>query len=376
VVWVKDDWALLAEQYYGAKPFKIEGARQGTVRVRFSEEKPKGGRMRGSRRASPLWPLQVSLAGMVAMVSVCGLCMVWQGCDREEPASFWGPPGRLKIAVDCSATRVMDDFADPDLNQALRDYLAASSEWRVGLEGRYGQIARRRTPKGRPNENVQVHVALGFDLDSLPANTHPVLDSAARAGQASVEVCQRGHADDIGRIGTSLLVTSPRVWLNIIEWNHQTARTGTSAAIQEVAETLNKVKSHAQAVLSGEYAEGMLPPGSACRQAQDSVNVAEETTGIYTVSGYVNAGERGYLSMSIRNATTGDLLTSDLRAAEGREFVGFSRDPQQKFYFETEMMVDLGETGVDIPARFELWFTPTTSRMISQVTRVVRSWEP
>jgi len=43
VVWVKDDWALLVEEYYGARPFKIEGVWQGTVTVKFSDEKPKEG---------------------------------------------------------------------------------------------------------------------------------------------------------------------------------------------------------------------------------------------------------------------------------------------------------------------------------------------
>jgi len=291
--------------------------------------------MRGSRQASPSWWLPMTLARLAAMVSLCAMSVVSQGCGKEKPGAFGEPPGRLKMAVDCSATAVMEDFAEPDLNQALQDYLAASSQWRVGLEGRYGPMARRRTPRGWPNENVYLYVALGFEPYSLPGNAHPFLDSVARAGQASVEVCQRGHEDGIGRIGTSLLVTSrPPVrsralWLHIFEWNHETARTGTSAAIQEVAETLRRVKSHAQAILTGEYGEGMLPPGSVRRQAEDSVNVAEETTGIYTISGYVNSGERGYLSISIRDATTGDLLTSDVRAAEGREFVGFSKDPEQ-----------------------------------------------
>jgi hypothetical protein len=73
------------------------------------------------------------------------------------------------------------------------------------------------------------------------------------------------------------------------------------------------------------------------------------------ISGYVNPGEAGYVYLMTEFETNGGTERS---TSEGKEYVGWSANPAEQFFFATSVYLrgaDLGSR----PVKFQLWFHPS-----------------
>ena len=80
--------------------------------------------------------------------------------------------------------------------------------------------------------------------------------------------------------------------------------------------------------------------------------------GIYQVYARINPGTAGRVYLKVFEATRNTRLSAGRIAECSLEYTGWSDDPQEQFFYNTEITVYEGDWGVYYPARFELWFMP------------------
>jgi hypothetical protein len=84
--------------------------------------------------------------------------------------------------------------------------------------------------------------------------------------------------------------------------------------------------------------------------------------GIYSVCAYVNPGESGYAYLKVFEATKNTPLSTSRIPERSTEFIGWSDNPTEEFFYNSEITVYEGDWGVYYPARFELWFVPDSGK--------------
>jgi len=94
--------------------------------------------------------------------------------------------------------------------------------------------------------------------------------------------------------------------------------------------------------------------------------------GYYHVSAFINPGAPGHVYVKTYGASYNVPLSA--HPSRGQEITGWSSDPQQLFYYQSEVCIDEGGRQYAYPVRFELWFKPddTTMREYKLVERVYR----
>jgi len=100
--------------------------------------------------------------------------------------------------------------------------------------------------------------------------------------------------------------------------------------------------------------------------------------GIYEVSGYVNAGKRGFIYVEAFNDLTGDKVMLADDEERTNEFVGWSDVPREEFYFNVEAMCKVGDWENEYPATFEVWFKPddgSGERLLAKSRRRIFGWQ-
>lgn len=96
--------------------------------------------------------------------------------------------------------------------------------------------------------------------------------------------------------------------------------------------------------------------------------------GVYAIHAYVNPGERGHLYLKVYDTT------SDRRIkirGETRRWDGWSGDSGKLFLYLSEVRLHNGGWDSYYPARFELWFVPTSGaeeRKLVENVVLVKGW--
>ena len=225
--------------------------------------------------------------------------------------------------------------------------------WRCSLNGHYGAFDFERYGDAR----FQFRILLGID--------GPVMDKPWRKKSTSVRVGDAPVAlrviedkqFDQGR-ESYLLLESTGAALEIFEQSQQFARPFTPRAVAQVKNELDAVLVSKRAREHG-FDETLLPPESISRGSPEIHLVnGMQGGGIYQVYARINSGAAGRVYLKVFEATRNTRLSAGRIAECSLEYTGWSDDPQEQFFYNTEITVYEGDWGVHYPARFELWFVP------------------
>ena len=96
--------------------------------------------------------------------------------------------------------------------------------------------------------------------------------------------------------------------------------------------------------------------------------------GIYWVHAHVNPGEEGNAYLKVFEATTNRRLSGYRIRERTEKTIKWSEKPNELFHYRTEVTVYEGDWDYYYPARFELWFVPTSGaperKLVEKVFRI------
>ena len=253
---------------------------------------------------------------------------------------------------------------------AYRRFASRSSMWR-NSGGYYGggpDFVERGT------NNFQFCIFLGIDG---PVMFDPRSANLTRSHVGAPPVLVKAIEDkkyDQG-IESHLVLESSGAALEIFEQSRQFARPFTVRAVAQVKDELEAVLSSPRAREHG-FDETLLPPESIKRGSPELHLVG--TDGIYQVYARINPRAAGRVYLKVFEATRNTRLSAGRIAECSLEYTGWSDDPQEQFFYNTEITVYEGDWGVYYPARFELWFMPQDGgpeRKLMEKTFKIEGWQ-
>lgn len=111
-----------------------------------------------------------------------------------------------------------------------------------------------------------------------------------------------------------------------------------------------------------EFTETLLPPDS-IRRGQPVLNLYKGMQpGIYEVEAWVNPGEPGFAYLKGFEVTHDTQLSTHSLHEYSNERTGWSDDPHELFYSNSNVTIYEGDWGHPYAARFELWFVPDSGQ--------------
>jgi len=316
------------------------------------------------------------------------------------------PPSRVsccaadsgRATVDCSRTSVLNDFGKEPAREALFRHLCASADWRVtemfltlrlGSEPKRVVEAEKRTSHSSSIAEAavaaahgSVRVSLRFDA-GIPEYWDAANFALAEAGAESAEVPLLRAPGDSGDLVSTLRIRGDSLLLEISEWGGGRERPRTREAIKQLTAELRAVRDSVETVVQKGYLPKILPQRSIRQSDSDSFEVRSGGyDGDYIVSGYVNAHEKGYVTIRTFDAASGKELQADLNSWQTVEYVGWSDRTTERFFFESPLggpgeydgrEVVYGPNGEEIlptrQIRLEVWFHGGASRKLLEATK-------
>ena len=103
-----------------------------------------------------------------------------------------------------------------------------------------------------------------------------------------------------------------------------------------------------------------LMPEFSVRHGSPQLKVREaEVAEHFFVDAFINPGEAGKCYLKVFEASKNLRLTESRIKQDSLEYVGWSSDPNEKFFFNCLIPIYEVDAVKDFAARFEIWFVPT-----------------
>lgn len=338
----------------------------------------------------------IFLPGAVLTAVITGSC-----CGRIINELTEKKEWREKICtcrIDASDTTL--DLFVGDKRELLLRYLCSSAEWRVTRFGETpavtGTLVALRRAKTDSTWSTTLHGYVSdFNADTLlqtrvMIRLEPYKPRSAdgwirndwydkgATGNDAVEL--NVYKPDYEQPGLeSYLVLEGEegeegegVWLEIFEQSKSKGRKFTQKTIDEIDAELRRL-------LEKGFSPALLPKGSTKISDKSMIFVDDGMQpGIYMASGYINPGKPGWIYFKVFNTQTGKEVMYEMEQKRTIEYVGWSSDPKEKFFFNCEVWCKEGDWEHEYPARFELWFVPedgSPERLLETAERRIYGWE-
>jgi hypothetical protein len=290
---------------------------------------------------------------------------------RPKPQSAVSAPSESEITVPLDVSDPVLGQIKADQVEPLRRYLAASAGWRLTqIKGVPVAIRRELADETTPDAGKRRISPDGFYFKHQPWRRYRTLLRFGSAPlpvepdwQAVLTPAAPGRADAFLRVHPAnlpdyrsylSLSASPAVTLEIMEESMDTGRETTRRLLRETNDELKKVLTGLPAVEK----RGVLPgvyPAESVRSGSSTFKVeSAHQTGAYHLYGYVNPGEAGYVYARALDSA-GAVLSRVDAGLQTQEYVGWSQQPQQQFFFNSQLRLPAKSPA---PARLELWFHP------------------
>lgn len=120
-------------------------------------------------------------------------------------------------------------------------------------------------------------------------------------------------------------------------------------------------------------------PAESIKRGKPSIGLRKSfQPGIYDSVIWVNPGEPGMVYLKAFEVTQGTALSSERLKDASDEWVGWSDDPEELFFSNTNFTIYEGDWGKPYAARFEVWFTPDSGgadrKLVEEVFKI-EGWQ-
>jgi hypothetical protein len=127
-----------------------------------------------------------------------------------------------------------------------------------------------------------------------------------------------------------------------------------------------------------ETIQACLPPDSIRRGSPSLELRSYFQSGSYTAEIWLNPGESGMIYLKAFEATNGTRLSEDSLKRSSNEWIGWSDDPAELFFSNTNFTIYEGDRGKPYAARFEVWFVPDSGgkeRKLMEKVFKIEGWQ-
>lgn len=297
--------------------------------------------------------------------------------------------GRPVVQVNLA---VLDDLAGGKRTTLFR-HLATSAKWFVSAE-RGKLYAQRRFHTGNGGWTkalngfyggrdfdagdagyFQMRVVVGLDGPAMARPWRDTLTGVA-TGRGSV-LLGVGGSRNPGLFASYLVVRSSGPAVEIFEEHAGYARPLTSFALSNVEAEFTALL-NSQAARTRGFDPALMPAVS-IRRGPPGIYITDgRQGGIYEVYAQVNSMEAGYVYLRAFEATRGTPLSAGRLPARSLEYIGWSDDPGELFSYNSLITIYEGSWDVHYPARFELWFVPSSGgperKLVEKIFRI-EGWQ-
>ena len=300
--------------------------------------------------------------------------------------------GDAALSIDLD---IMNRFKGANRGLLLR-HLASSAKWFVTEErGKVYAYRRFVTEKGgwkgslagyytahdfnkHQGRHFQVRIILGIDGPVLDGPWHgQVTDVTVSSAKSGFMIGTSVNRYDESTYVSYLVLRSDGPALEIFEEAKSRSRAFTVLALSKFKAELSAL-GRSQAARRRGFDPALMPPRSVKQGDPDFYLVNGFQGGLYSVYAYVNPGEEGRLYLKVFEATRNTPLSKSRIAERSTEYLGWSDDPAEVFFYNTRITVYEGSWGIYYPARFELWFSPASGepeRKLLEKIYMIEGWE-
>ncbi|MEI7851868.1 MAG: hypothetical protein WCH86_08550 [Kiritimatiellales bacterium] len=297
-------------------------------------------------------------------------------------ASIFTTNGNREISVELP---VLNEFSGPKKDLLLR-HLASSAKWAVTKDRGKVYAYRRCVVDGLWQSSLN-----GFHSDfkdhqffqfrMIIGPNGPVMSQPRQAQATEANISDRAvqltAKESNQDVESYLVLKSKGAALEIFEESPNHDRPFTPLALKQINDELQSVLSSPVAEQRG-FDPALMPPES-IKSGDPDIQLANGMQGgIYLVYAYVNPGEPGCAYLKVFEATKNTPLSAHRMPEPSTEYIGWSDNPNEQFFYNSEITVYEGDWEVYYPARFELWFVPDSGKperkLIEKIFRI-EGWQ-
>jgi hypothetical protein len=334
---------------------------------------------------------------MVALLSIITIGEI--GCCGSIISDILDQKGARNhagtVIIDASDTTL--DLFTGEKKELLLRYLCSSAEWRVtrfgetpAIEGTLVALKRKRDQNGW---QTTLHGYVADFTASILLQSRVMLRlepykprsedgwirsksyETGEVGDASIPLNLYQPKYEQPGIESYLVLEGNGAWLEIYEQAESEDRAFTQRTIDEANEELGQL-------MEKGFSSSLLPPGSMIIADTNQIIIDDGMQpGIYMVHGYINPGKPGWVYFKVFNTETGVEVMYEMEQKRTIEYVGWSDNPREKFFFDSEVWCKEGDWEHSYPARFELWFVPeegedgSGERLLASAGRSIYGWQ-
>lgn len=275
--------------------------------------------------------------------------------------------------------------AATDHGKLFNDYLEASPDWHVFIEGGNRFAARRWSYGGEPRDELHGYIS-EFD-ESTQFQTRCLLCLDRKQwSRYSVEHVDEGKTPFTPTMRfenklheSRVMIDCGGVWMEIFEQSNKPERRITKATLSALDKEFSQFLSNPATAIanarskSGELAQRLAGTDGRPFQLQNGMQ-----PGIYEVFYSLNPGEPGSVYLKAFEVTKGTPLSVDRLRMRSETRMTWSKNPAERFGGKAGFTIYEGDWGKPYAARFEVWFKPDSGspdRKLAERNFKIEGWQ-
>jgi len=225
-----------------------------------------------------------------------------------------------------------------------------NGNWQTALNGFFSSISIH--PRFSPRPWVQTRILIAPDSSV----SHRFLDKKTTYERVGTGIIKINLKQEQGQT-SYLVLESGQSTIEIMEQTPYRKRSFTQLALQLIKNEFESVLK-SEAVRSKGFDPSLMPVFSV-KMEEPAMQIRQDIQpGIYFVDAFVNPGSKGCIYLKVFEATKNTPLSADSIKHDSNEYIGWSDNPRELFFYNTLITVYEGGWDWTYPARFELWFKP------------------
>jgi hypothetical protein len=267
----------------------------------------------------------------------------------------------------------------------FRDYIEASPDWQVFVEGGNRFASRRWSYGGEPRNTLHGYISeFGSDsvfqtrcllcLDRKQWSGYPVQHVNEGTGPVTPQMCMNNNLHE-----SRVMIECGGVWVEIFEQSGTPERRVTKATMLVLEKEFSEFERDPEAALARVRDRSReLAARLAGKDGYPFRLITGMQPGMYGVAYSLNPGEGGSVYLKAFEVTKGTPLSADRLAAASETRMTWSTDPSERFGAKAGFTIYEGDWGKPYAARFEVWFKPDSGkpeRKLAERVFKIEGWQ-
>jgi len=298
------------------------------------------------------------------------LCEAWRTPPTSDPCVVPSLPSLRVLASERRSLLMRYLASSPAWQVSGPNNVVATRRWRLGRRwwAKNGWFASRDIlPYTGGGMAASFQTRTTIALHNKPWSEGPNLTVLDEGTTAHPVLMDRRWAFD-----STVVIRCGDIAVGLSEESAGPERRLTKAAI-------HALEVEFEAVLNKRDFDRSLLPVDSVRRGKPVFNLYNGLQGgIYDTEIWINPGEPGLVYLKAFEVTRNTRLSAERLRGASSERVGWSDDPNELFYSNSNIMIYEGDWGHPYAARFELWFVPDSGqpeRMLLEGIYKIEGWE-